>query len=175
MLTLREFLKIAKNEHYRIYQPNRDCLIFESYFKNHSPYKFGEHSFEYQSAYWDNNDYCGEVYEKSYKNPAYDEETKTFLDFFGDMEVFSVETSTFSPTRMYTKGERLYTADVIDPLRPEERYLPCLNIFITSGCANDCDDCFRSLRAGGKAVPDQKDGDCKKCKYYKNLKKRKGK
>ena len=175
MLTLREFLKIAKNEHYRIYQPNRDCLIFESYFKIHSPYKFGEHSYEYQSNYWDNNDYCREVYEKSYKNPAYDEETKTFLDFFGDMEVFSVESSAFKPAKMYVKNGQLCIDDVRDCSRPYQEYLPCFNIFVTSGRTHHCDDCFRSLRVGNKAVPDQKDGDCKKCKYYKNLNKKKGK
>ena len=175
MVTLREFLKIAKSEQYRIYQPNRDCLIFESYLKIHSPYKFGKRPYKYQNAYWDNNDYCRGVYEKSFKDPAYDKETKAFLDFFGDMEVFSVETGTFKPMKMYQKEGRLCIEDVVDPSMPESRYLPCLNIFITSGRVNGCDDCFRSLKVDDKAVPDQKDGDCKRCEYYKNLKNRKGK
>lgn len=170
MVTLREFLKIAKSEQYRIYQPNRDCLIFESYFKVHSPYKFGIHSYKIQNAYWEDNDYCREVYEKSFKDPAYDKETKAFLDFFGDMEVFSVETSGFKPMRMYSKGGHLCIEDVADPSMPEKRYLPCLNIFITSGRANGCDDCFRSLRVGDKTVPDQKDVNCERCDYYKYLK-----
>ncbi len=172
MLTLREFLKIAKGEQYRIYQPNRDCLIFESYLKVHSPYKFGIRSYKYQNAYWENNDYCRGVYENSFKDPAYDKETKAFLDSFGDMEVFCVETSTFKPMRMYHKAGQLCIEDVVDPFMPEERYLSCLNIFITPQ-ACDCDDCYKSLRVSNKAVPKQEDNDCERCDYYKHLKREK--
>lgn len=39
-LTLKHLLSILERGcHYRIYQPNRDCLMWESYFTEHSPYK----------------------------------------------------------------------------------------------------------------------------------------
>lgn len=77
MMTLNEFIKdVNFHEHYRIYQPNRDCLIFESYYKVHSPYTFTEDGgIGFNDNYWDDNDFCDDV--RHYKE--LDEETKTFL------------------------------------------------------------------------------------------------
>ena len=65
MITLREFLKMIRDEQYRIYQPNRDCLIFESYFTVHSPYFFDEEHEKsgewFNTKYYDDNDYCPDI------------------------------------------------------------------------------------------------------------------
>ena len=134
MMTLREFLeKVNTNEHYRIYQPNRDCLVFESYFKVHSPYRFSTATDEkrewFQHDYWDNNDFCDDI--RSFKEP--DEETKEFLERFGDFIVFRLECGSFLPTKMYKdetgKFRIKYYSE--DPLRPGiTNSIPCFNIFI---------------------------------------------
>jgi hypothetical protein len=132
MMTLREFIeKVNFHEHYRIYQPNRDCLIFESYFKVHSPYYFDkEHEDKrewFNHDYYNNNDYCDDVY----KVDIYDEETKTFLDRFGNYEVFSLECSSFKPCKMYRdKNEDLKIEYLEDERYPGHDYIGCFNVFI---------------------------------------------
>lgn len=177
MITLREFLKMIRDEQYRIYQPNRDCLIFESYFKVHSPYYFDkaeEHSFKLKDEYWDDNDYCRGVYTEGYKDPAYDEETANFLDRFGDYEVFSVECSSVLPTKMYKgKDGQLKFEHNRDPRLPDRDYVPCFNIFIISYDKDhvwECDRCMHGLlkpdpedRNGCSRFPDPKDVECKQC------------
>ena len=135
MMTLREFVeKVNFHEHYRVYQPNRDCLIYESYFKVHSPYFFDnahEEAHEwFNSAYYDNNDFCDDVRHAK----ELDEETKTFLEKFGDYIVFSLECGCFRPVKMY-KGEDgdLKFEYFTDPLRPNlqyNEYIDCFNVFI---------------------------------------------
>ncbi len=129
MLTLREFLEeINAYEQYRIYQPNRDCLIFESYYKVHSPYTFGEDgSIGFNNKYWDNNDYCDDVR----KRKEFDDETKTFLARFGDYKVSSLECSETLPRTMYrdVNGD-LHIEEVTDELNPNKEYINCFNIFI---------------------------------------------
>lgn len=176
MITLREFLKMIRDEQYRIYQPNRDCLIFESYFKIHSPYYFDnekDHVLSLKDDYWDNNDYCRGVYEKAYRDPAYDEETADFLEHYGDMEVFSVECGSFKPMKMYKSGNDLKLEEVKDPARPGQDYLPCFNIFIgyfSPDRIYGCEMCYHSVlkddpsnRNGCSRKPDPKDVQCKKC------------
>jgi hypothetical protein len=130
MMTLNEFIKeVNFHEHYRIYQPNRDCLIFESYYKVHSPYTFtDEGGIGLNDNYWDDNDFCDDV--RLYKE--LDEETKTFLKRFGEYKVFSMECSGFRPSKMYKNenGElRIEWLDD-DPLRPGQEYIDCFNVFI---------------------------------------------
>ena len=177
MITLREFLKMIRDVQYRIYQPNRDCLIFESYFTVHTPYFFDERYEKngewFNTKYYDDNDYCRGVYTDAYKNPAYDEETSIFLDRFGDYEVFNVEYSSCMPTRMY-KGEDggLKFEHNVDG----HDWVPCFNIFIASynkEHIRECDRCTHSLlkpdpedRNGCSRFPDPKDAECKQCWRY---------
>lgn len=180
MVTLREFLKMIGDEQYRIYQPNRDCLIFESFFKVHSPYYFDhkkEHLLQFRDNYWNDNDYCRGVYTDGWKDPAYDEETAEFLDHFGDYEVFSVECSSFRPVRMFKDKKGNLQFDYLkDERRPEDDYLHCFDIFII-GYDKDhhygCDRCHHSLlkkdkkaRDGYSRQADPKDIECKNCWRY---------
>jgi hypothetical protein len=174
MITLREFLKIIRDEQYRIYQPNRDCLIFESYFKIHSPYHFtdGEdYTFKIQEEYWDNNDYCRGVYTDGYKDPAYDKETSEFLDYFGDYEVFSVECSSCRPTKLYKDKNGKFKVEYLkDPRLPDKDWIPCFNIFIIpydKDHQRECDRCHHSSLKEDLHQPDPKDIECKNCWRYK--------
>lgn len=169
MITLREFLKIADRTHYRIYQPNRDCLIFESYFTIHSPYYFdNKHGLlATNHDYWDNNDYCRGVYTDSFRDPAYDEETAIFLDRYGDMEVIGVEASGFRPMKV-TKDKKgnIHFKYVKEPSRPGHDYEDCFNIFIASydeSRYRGCSCCEHSLLKEDKRTPDPKDRECKRC------------
>jgi len=133
MLTLIEFiLKINRKEHFRVYQPNRDCLIYESFFEVHSPYFFDkEHETSgdwYNEKYFTNNSFCDNVR----LNKEIDEETKVFLEKFGNYEVFSLECSSFTPCNITTDEEGHAFLQPIgkDPLRPNCNYIPCFDIFI---------------------------------------------
>ena len=136
MMTLREFVeKVNFYEHYRVYQPNRDCLIYESYFTIHSPYYWDEeHKDEwFNHDYWDNNHYnpnCRRTHEL-------DKETKIFLEKFGDYIVSSLECSGFYPSN-YTKDENgeLQIEHVVDESQPHLEVLNCFNVFIIPP---DCD------------------------------------
>lgn len=129
MLTLRDFLEnINFYEHYRIYHPNRDCLVFESYFKVHSPYYLDkEHKLIFNPNYYNNNFYCNDVRERK----EFDEETKLFLNIFGDYEIFSIECGDFIPYNI-KKGEdgNLIFEETKDETQPNRDCLPCFNIFI---------------------------------------------
>ena len=129
MLTLKEFLKINWHEHYRIYHPNRDCLIYESYREVHSPYYFDEED-EHRTnlKYWSNNGYCDNIYQYP---EVTDAETEKFLKRFGDYEVFSLEIDGFRPEIMYTdENDNLHIEPVEDKHHPGQEYLKCYNIFI---------------------------------------------
>lgn len=135
-MTLREFiLRAGRGQHYRIYQPNRDCLIFESFRKVHSPYIFRDYSrrhklFNYNKDYWDNNPFCDDV--RHYK--PLDTETKVLLKKFGNYKVFRIEASGFRPMNFNKDADGNLKITYIDedPLRPgfEEKYIDCLDIFI---------------------------------------------
>jgi len=132
MMTLREFIELVNGrEHYRIYQPNRDCLIFESYFKVHSPYYFDhskEHALKFKEDYWNNNSYCNDVY---YSNKPLDEETQELLKYYGDYTVFRIECGSFRPTDVRkTRKGKLQIHYVKDERRPYNDYLECFDIFI---------------------------------------------
>lgn len=133
MMTLKEFLeKVNFHEHYRIYQPNRDCLIFESYFKVHSPYRFKKGiSFteQFQDDYFNNNEFCDDV--RLCKEP--DDETKEFLERFGNYEVIGLECGAFRPCNMHEGEDGNLKIDYYkeDPLRPGlADYINCFNVFI---------------------------------------------
>ncbi len=131
-MTLLEFLEIGKHEHFRIYQPNRDCLIYESYREVHSPYYFDDEHEEkrdfFNSQYFSNNGYCDNIYQYPDK---VDEETKVFLKKYGNYEVFRVEIGSFRPEIIYTdENDQVHLEAVQDPRRPDSDYLDCFNIFI---------------------------------------------
>jgi len=135
MLTLKEFItEIGKYEHYRIYQPNRDCLIFESYFKVHSPYKFNysrrRNKKMFQDDYWDNNKFDDTARAKG--PVGMDAETRHFLKKFGNYKVFRIETSGFKPHDMWKgeDGELHFHYYDEDPLRPYQDYIDCFDLFI---------------------------------------------
>lgn len=162
-MKLRELLKVARNIHYRVYQPNRDCLIFESFRKIHSPYFFDkehEQVFETNSQYYDNNDFCDSAAHLLNKDPAYDKETELFLEKCGDMEVFAVEMAAFYPTKIFRENGELIT-------EAEPRKIGCLDIFITYFDGKKtwgCERCsFSLLDKDGKSIPDPKDTGCKHC------------
>lgn len=166
-MKLREFLKVARNTHYRIYLPNRDCLIFESFFRVHSPFFFDDEPEEEISRvnldYYDNNNFCDNAAHLLNRDPAYDEETKIFLEKCGDMEVYSVEISSFRPSRIIRKGG-VITSESKDEVKE------CLDIFITHFNAQmtwGCRGCHLSLiNADGESVPDPKDAGCRHCWRY---------
>lgn len=131
MMTLREFItKVNFYEHYRIYAPNRDCLIYESYFKVHSPYYFDkehETSLELNKQFYQDNDYCDSVR----KSKELDEETKLMLERYGDYLVFSMECSSCCPRRIYTDAnDCLHFEQKEDPSQPGCATLGCFNLFI---------------------------------------------
>lgn len=131
-MTLREFLTdIGRGEHYRIYNPNRDCLIFESFFTVHSPYYFDgkkEHLLKTKPEYFNNNHYCNDVYEKN----EFDDETKELLDRFGDYEVTGIEIGSFFPYNITTdEKSNISIVPVNSKSKPKQDYLECFNIFIS--------------------------------------------
>jgi len=129
-MTLREFiLNLAPHTHYRIYQPNRDCLIFESFRKVHSPYNFRDRSrrntlnkiLSLNEDYWDNNPFCDDA--RHYK--PLDTETNVLLKRFGNYKVFRIEASGFRPMN--------FSKDLNGELKIEyvgKDYIDCLDIYI---------------------------------------------
>ena len=133
MMTLREFVEVVNAyTHFRVYQPNRDCLIYESYFTIHSPYFFDKKHEEdhdwYNDAYYQDNLFCDNVR----FNRDLDEETKIFLEKFGNCEVFNIEIGGFRPSniRMGKDGKPYLESIGEDPLRPGHEIIDCFNIFI---------------------------------------------
>ena len=130
MMTLKEFItKVNFHEHYRIYQPNRDCLIFESYFKVHSPYYFDKkhNIYDFNKKYYEDNMYCNDIY----KSKKLDKETKAFLNRFGDYVVISLECSSFKPYNiMATESGGCRLEEAHDEFRPDCDCLSCFNVFI---------------------------------------------
>lgn len=171
MMTLREFLKVIRDEHFRVYQPNRDWLIFESYFKIHSPYYFGSHSertkgeLHHNHDYYDNNDYCQNFYRREDGSIHYDEETEYFLEEFGNYEVFRLESSGFTPLKMYTDDSGLHLEPVEDKYRPGAEYIDCFNVFIIPYTEDkECSRCWHSNYYNGKYASDNDDAECKNCR-----------
>ena len=101
MLTLKDFLEnICFYEHYRVFSPNRDCLIFESYFEHHSHYRFDEGNegawLNLNDAYYKDNHFSDKVR----KTREFDEETKLFIKKYGKYRIFRMETGQFYPVDM---------------------------------------------------------------------------
>jgi hypothetical protein len=129
-LTLKHLLSILESGcHYRIYQPNRDCLMWESYFTEHSPYKLKKDlswSLNYNKNYYYNNDYCYNVYENKLDN-----QTKLMLKKYGDYEVFSIEVSAVTPLQLSLDQNGYSKVDIVeDKYRPGLDSIDCINIFI---------------------------------------------
>ena len=128
-MTLKEFVtKVNFFEHFRVYQPNRDCLIYESYFKVHSPYFWDKkHYLDFNKDYYNNNEYCENVY-----NRVIDKETKEFLKRFGNYEVFSLECGSFRPCSFKRdENDNLVIVETVDERKPHCSELSCFEVFIT--------------------------------------------
>lgn len=124
-MTLKEFIKLNKRDHYRIYQPNRDCLIFESYLKVHSPYKFNNEDYGFNSKYFNDNEYCDNVYTN-----VVDKETKVFLKRFGKYKVVCIECGAFRPINMTSVDDNITITYTTSESRPNCQELPCFDVFI---------------------------------------------
>ena len=119
MLTLRELLlEVNKDDYFRIYNPNRDCLEFESFYSPHDPWNCDNgHTF------------LKPAWRTSYEE--LDDETKKLLDDYGDYEVFSIECSSTSCIDFY-KNENGGIEWKRSDAYPHE-HAPVLNIFIRPG------------------------------------------
>lgn len=134
MLTLREFItNMRSHEHYRVYQPNRDCLVFESYFKVHSACLFNKETaitkkwYYFNDKYYKDNDFCDDAR----TTRPIDEETEAFLEIFGDHEVIRLDCSSFRPYKMWQDANGKLQFDYSnDPMRPHNDYIECFDIFI---------------------------------------------
>ena len=135
-MTLREFVeKVNFRGHFRVYQPNRDCLIYESYYSVHSPYFFDKEHEEkneyFNEKYYSDNKFCDDI--RTNKNKGIDEETRIFLEKFGNYNVIGLECSGFKPHDVYKDSDgklhiKYYDED---PLRPGlADYIDCFNVFI---------------------------------------------
>lgn len=129
-LTLKHLLNILERGcHYRIYRPNRDCLMWESYFTEHSPYKLKKDlswSLTYNRKYYSNNEYCYNVYEDKLDN-----QTKLMLKKYGEYEVVTIEVSAVIPLHLSLDQNGYNKVDIVeDKYRPGLESIDCINIFI---------------------------------------------
>lgn len=126
-MTLREFIeKINGGEQYRVFMPNRDCLIYESYYKVHSPYYFND-TLEPRDDFFENNPYCNDVYQ----HKELDEETKSFLDKYGNCEIFKIECGSFIPyNKVKMRDGSVQLQRTFDELRPYSSTLDCIDLFV---------------------------------------------
>jgi hypothetical protein len=130
MIKLKELLKtLERGCHYRIYQPNRDCLMWESYFTEHSPYQLQKDlswSLDFNEKYYSNNNYCYNVYEDKI-----DDQTELMLKKYGDYEVFIIEVSAVTPLQLGLDQNGHIKVEVVeDKYRLESQQVDCVNIFI---------------------------------------------
>ena len=159
MATLMDILKTTRNIHYRIYIANRDCLMFESYFKHHSSYVFN--TFDTNVKYFGDNGFCDDVRSFGYKNPAFDEETAKMIECLGNYEVISLETDEFVPCNIIRKPGAQSSIDYLGiPI-------DCLNIFIApaESLRDECPRCYRAIfdQESGVRCFDPVDAECAKC------------
>lgn len=131
MITLRELIKILERGcQYRIYAPNRDCLIFESYLTIHSERDLDE-NLNYMlecNEYYTNNPYCYGVYGI---DEELDIQTIRFLQRYGDCKVHSLEVGNIRPYDLIADKEgRVSVHYVEDKYRPGSEDVSCVNIFI---------------------------------------------
>lgn len=134
MLTLKELLlELNKFDHFRVYMPNRDCLLFESFFLPHSEPGILKDLDLDDDLEWDsqweqfrNRKYCQRKWRSSIDE--LDEETKILLTKYGDHQVFSLDASSCYVTD-YIKNRLSPTIDVAQPYAD---HVECLDIFILS-------------------------------------------
>lgn len=162
-MTFRElFLKVSSMEEMRIYEPNRDCMIWETFRKTHAPYtlvrreKYIDWSLDAPNNYFDKNEEVRQL--RSIEN--LDEQTQLFLEKYADYEVTGIETGSYA------------IGDFNDPDITIE-YKSCLDVFISTPDPNhemECERCHHSeivedktVYRGWSCVPDKDDAECKKC------------
>lgn len=129
MIKLNELLQILERGcQYRIYAPNRDCLIFESYLTIHSERDLDE-NLNYApecNDYYTNNPYCYGVYGQE----ELDIQTIRFLQRYGNHEVHHLEVGSIQPYDLIAdKDGRVSIRYVEDKYRPGVE-VSCVNIFI---------------------------------------------
>lgn len=180
MISLREFLKLIRSEHYRVYYPNRDCLFFESFLVHHSPYRFptGTIVMRESPEYYQENRYNDAIRHKGWRDPAYDEETKEFLERFGEKFVHSVEISSFLPFEWFHDDNGNMRTNVVKNLPGQDDfgYIECFDIFICDYSPfldKGCMFCPRAIAPLTPGVPAARVGDpgdpaCRGCKWFAN-------
>ena len=132
MMTLREFVeRVNFYEHFRVYLSNKDCLIYESYFKIHSPLNILEKSgcleITSDDDYWNNNEYC----DTALKTRALDKETEVFLNKFGDYQIVRMECSLVRPCRRdKDDSDEFIDEQVVEKSLLDKEYLECFNLYI---------------------------------------------
>lgn len=132
MLTLKELiLELNRFDHFRVYKPNRDCLIFESFLSPHSEpgiLKYLDYNNDSEwNAQWDlfrSRKYCQRKRRLSLDD--LDEETKMLLSKYGDCRVISIEASSCYVTDFI----RNRLSPAIDVLQPNADSVECLDIYI---------------------------------------------
>lgn len=149
------FLKVSKREEMRIYEPNRDCLIWETFRNPHSLYTLSR-NIDKGTIDWTEYDdlYFKGKTERSRFTPL-DPQTELFLEKYGEYEVIAIECGDCETGS-------------------------CLDVFI---CPYDvtrsrgCEFCHHSIIVddnsvyrGWSCAPDNEDSECKKC--WRNLNER---
>lgn len=118
-MTLEEFIKdVGRGQHFRVYQPNADCLLYESFLTVHSPYVLDDLCFDYNPSYYSNNHYCAEVVE--------DAGEAVLLKNYGKYEIFRIDASQFRPFEMKMDKEGKLCVIYIEP----NNHIPCCNLYI---------------------------------------------
>lgn len=132
MLTLRELLlEVNQDDYFRIFNPNRDCLEFESFYLPHDPWAKTD-SFIFQKRSWRLN------YEDL------DADTKKLLDDYGDYIVFSIECSSTKCVDIIKK-ENDEGFEFIPSKNYPHDIANCLNIFIRPRKENELEDKDKSI------------------------------
>lgn len=152
------FTKVAKLEEMRVYEPNRDCLIWETFLPEHAPFKLKRNldgTVSWDWGYANNNYYnCSP---KRSRFHELDKQTKLFLEKYGDYEVHGIEAS--------------QCAIGFDKDTKTPEYCDCLDVFIVvpdPEHTRTCDRCFHSnFNQRYKRIPDPQDPACKGCPHNK--------
>lgn len=108
-MLLKELIKTLNTIQFRIYAPNRDCLVFESYMEHNDL----------------DNHYSTNKYSNHFNKmwPEMTNDLKEVLNRYGEWKVFSIEMSSFIKKDIINDIAIVYEES-------ENMFLPCIDIFI---------------------------------------------